>query len=41
MRTGFAFKGDYATCALAVNGGFGAAVAGPEASAVLQQIATG
>jgi cell division protein FtsI/penicillin-binding protein 2 len=34
-----AFKGDYAICALAVDGGFGAAVAGPEANAVLGAVA--
>ena len=34
-----AFKGDYAICALAVGGGFGAAVAGPEANAVLRAVA--
>lgn len=33
-----AFKGDYAVCSLAVGGGFGAAVAGPEANAVLRAI---
>lgn len=34
-----AYKGDYAVCALAVDGGFGAAVAGPEVNGVLQQLA--
>jgi cell division protein FtsI/penicillin-binding protein 2 len=34
-----AFKGDYAICALAVDGGFGAAVAGPEANSVLNAVA--
>ena len=34
-----AYRGDYAVCALAVGGGFGAAVAGPEVDSVLQALA--
>lgn len=34
-----AYRGDYAVCALAVDGGFGAAVAGPEANSVLRAVA--
>lgn len=34
-----AYRGDFAVCALAVDGGFGAAVAGPEANSVLRAVA--
>ena len=34
-----AYRGDYAVCALAVGGGFGAAVAGPEVNSVLGTLA--
>lgn len=34
-----AYRGDYAVCALAVDGGFGAAVAGPEVDGVLRALA--
>lgn len=35
-----AYRGDFAVCALAVDGGFGAAVAGPEANSVLRAVAS-
>ncbi|WP_157436627.1 penicillin-binding transpeptidase domain-containing protein [Actinospica robiniae] len=33
-----AYRGDYAVCALAVDGGYGASVAGPEANSVLRTV---